>query len=157
MAASALSAGIPCFRRKQGRRGRTPDGLPFAKILYTPPADLLRGYEQICVQFVNSPRRIVAFGKAVSGIFKSKRQTAQKTPAIFVQNAGVFVDSFPAHSWSVLMRCFIWMLMAYRAPASSRWSRKSRIIRLSPRAMSCICWRLGEICMISSTALLMIG
>ena len=45
------------------------------------------------------------------------------------------------HSCSVFIRCFMWMLMAWLAPSSSRFSKNSRISRLSASAMSCICFR----------------
>lgn len=42
---------------------------------------------------------------------------------------------------SVFIRCFMWMLMAWLAPSPSRFSKNSRISRLSASAMSCICFR----------------
>ena len=57
----------------------------------------------------------------------------------------------------ILIRCFKCRIIAALAPEASRLSRKSRIIRLSATAISCICCRFFEICIISLTAPLMIG
>ena len=48
-----------------------------AKALYTLPGNLLRGFEQICVQFVNDTKGIVGF----AGKFqeKPKKKTSKPT------------------------------------------------------------------------------
>lgn len=98
--------------------------------------------------FLNNPRFFGHFDRtdhANSGIFfhilnlekrRDSRRFCRKSPLTCLAQ---FPFQHPC--CSVFIRCFMWMLMAWLAPSSSRFSKNSRISRLSASAMSCICFR----------------